>query len=83
MRVCRYEVLSEVELGSIHEVEQQEVYGVEPNQYANVEFTADASTESTNCDDNKETTERIVEILDEKDAERNKVGRLMAGGDVH
>jgi ABC-type uncharacterized transport system ATPase subunit len=26
---------------------------------------------------------RIVEILDEKDAERNKVGRLMAGGDVH
>ncbi len=24
---------------------------------------------------------RIVEILDEKDAERNKVGRLMAGGD--
>ena len=26
---------------------------------------------------------KIVKILDEKDAERNKVGRLMAGGDVH
>jgi hypothetical protein len=24
-----------------------------------------------------------VKILDEKDAERNKVGRLMAGGDVN
>ncbi len=26
---------------------------------------------------------KIVKILDEKDAERNKVGRLMAGGDVN
>ena len=25
---------------------------------------------------------KIVKVLDEKDAERNKVGRLMAGGDA-